>query len=380
MVSGTAEANGSILLSWGGVQKPVPVDAGGNWTASFAAAEVPADGATQLSAIARDAAGNAAAATSRAITIETVAPALSVAPVTGDNRINVAEAGNVTVSGTTAPSATIAATWGSASKPATAAANGTWSVNFVGAEVPAPADIAGANINLVVTSTTALGNAASVTTPVLVDRTPPVAPGISPVEGDNSVTLAERADGVVISGTGETGTTVSLNWGGAAKTGAVANGAWSIPFAVGEVPVAAAGGTVTTVTANATDIAGNAGPVATLNVTVQQPFPAPTIANVAGDNTINATELAAGVQITGTVAAGAPGVNVSLPGVAASAAVVTGTTWTFTVPANAPLTQGAGNVVAAIAELGGQAATRPITVDTIGPCRPDDRADSDRQQ
>ncbi|MGE0312098.1 MAG: beta strand repeat-containing protein [Lautropia sp.] len=371
-VSGTAEANGTVLVSWGGLQKVATVNAAGAWSTSFAAGEVPADGATVVTAVARDAAGNSAPAATRAVQVESQGPALSIATVAGNNVVNAAEAASVVVSGTTAPGAAVTVNWNGVAKPATAGTDGAWSVAYTGAEVPpaTPATPAGTNVPLVVTATTVLGNTASAgPVQILVDRVAPAAPTIGIVEGNDVVSTLERADGVVITGTGEAGATINLNWAGAAKTGTVAgNGTWSINYAVNEVPA----GPSTTVTATATDAAGNAGAATSRPVTIAQLIPPPVVAgNIATDGVVNATELAAGFTISGTVTAGAPGVNVSIAGGPANlAATVVGTNWSVVVPGGSALAQGAHAVTATIAEPGGQSGTGSFTVDTVGPTAP----------
>ncbi|MCW2400089.1 putative Ig domain-containing protein [Sphingobium sp. B2D3C] len=69
-VSGTAEAGTSITVTWGTTSKTVTTAANGTWTASFAANELPADGAYTVTAKATDAAGNISATGSRPVTID----------------------------------------------------------------------------------------------------------------------------------------------------------------------------------------------------------------------------------------------------------------------------------------------------------------------
>ena len=373
-IAGTAEANGSVLVTWAGAQKTAAVNAAGNWTATFAAAEVPADGATLVSAIARDAAGNTAAATTQAVQVDSVPPALQVAAIAGDNLVNAAEAASVVVSGTTAAGAAVSVNWNNIAKPATAAANGSWSVNYAGAEVPSPAEAGGLVFPLTTTATSTSGNVATAApVQVLVDRIAPGVPVIAAVEGDNVVTVAEAQDGVVISGSGEAGGTLTLAWSGApGKTATVAaNGAWAVAYGANEVPSAPAGGGPTTVSASITDVAGNVGTVANQTVTVVQPFAPPVVSvPIAGDGIVNAAERTAGFNITGTVTPGVPGVTVAITGGPSGAATVTGGTWSFNVPLGSALTQGAHTVSATITGQAGTAGTGSFTLDSVGPPAP----------
>ena len=79
-VSGTAEANGSVLVTWGLASKIVPVDAAGQWQAGFSRTEIPADALTpgMVTAIARDVAGNSAVAAQAAVTVNTGSFPLSI--------------------------------------------------------------------------------------------------------------------------------------------------------------------------------------------------------------------------------------------------------------------------------------------------------------
>ncbi|WP_277948863.1 DUF4347 domain-containing protein [Magnetospirillum sp. 15-1] len=74
-VSGTAEANSSVAVTWGSTTHTVTADGTGNWTSTFTSGEIPADAASStISATATDAVGNAGSAGTRAVTINTTAP------------------------------------------------------------------------------------------------------------------------------------------------------------------------------------------------------------------------------------------------------------------------------------------------------------------
>ncbi|HYF59586.1 MAG TPA: Ig-like domain-containing protein, partial [Burkholderiaceae bacterium] len=77
-VSGTAEAGSSVRVTWGTATRTVTAGADGDWSATFAAAEVPADGNVPVRAVATDAAGNASAEASRTVLVDTVAPVVQV--------------------------------------------------------------------------------------------------------------------------------------------------------------------------------------------------------------------------------------------------------------------------------------------------------------
>lgn len=76
-ISGTAEANASVAVSWGTITKTVAANASGAWTTSFLASEMPVDAAsTSISATATDAAGNTSTAGTRTVAVDTVTPAV----------------------------------------------------------------------------------------------------------------------------------------------------------------------------------------------------------------------------------------------------------------------------------------------------------------
>ena len=215
---------------------------------------------------------------------DTTAPnAPVVGAVAGDNVVSAAEAAaGVAVSGTAEAGSTVAVTWGSTTKTATADASGAWSVNFASGEVPADG-----NTTISATARDAAGNTSTAGTLAVVvdtsvaDTTPPDAPVVAAVAGDNVVNAAEAAAGVAVSGTAEAGSTVAVTWGSTTKTAtADGAGAWSVDFATGEVP---ADGD-TTISATATDAAGNASTAGSRPVTIDATAPgAPTaVAGVDG--------------------------------------------------------------------------------------------------
>jgi hypothetical protein len=98
--------------------------------------------------------------------------------------------------------------------------------------------------------------------------TPPAAPTIDDVETDNVVSVAESANGVVISGTAEIASTVSVAWGGINKaTTADGSGDWTVTYSVEEIPSAG----TRPVTASASNGDGT-GPTTSLSVTVEGEF------------------------------------------------------------------------------------------------------------
>jgi hypothetical protein len=105
---------------------------------------------------------------------------------------------------------------------------------------------------------------------VVKDTTPPAAPIIGAVATDNIVNATEKASGVTVTGTAEAGASVAVTWGSAVKTVTATGGTWSTSFNSSEVPADAS----TTISAIATDAAGNASSAGTLAVSVDTVAPA----------------------------------------------------------------------------------------------------------
>lgn len=372
-VTGAAEAGGNVLVTWGGIQKVGAVDATGRWSVSFSSAEIPANGQSEISVVARDAAGNAAPATLAPVLVSTDGPVLSISQIGAgqDTVINAAEAAaGVIVRGSADPNATIVVNWSGATLTAVANPSGDWAVTFPAAQVPNPTGADGQTYPMSVTATSTVGNSASREIPVRVDRVGPSAPQIAAIESDDRVTLAERADGVRVSGSAEAGAQVSVAWGGATlQTQANASGQWSVNFTAEQVPTATGSGTTVAVTARATDAAGNPGETGSRGVVIDPPYAAPTIAVVAGDDRVSASERAGNIVLSGTVQAGAPGVAVTWGNFSATVQP-NGTNWQVTVPAAQVPADGQVPVTAAIAVAGGPSVSRPVSIDTTAPTAP----------
>jgi hypothetical protein len=143
----------------------------------------------------------------------------------------------------------------------TADADGRWSIDLSGTPQfgvpPAGGFAEGQSYGVLVQASDAASNASATPTRVSFDGTPPTAPVINVIAGDDVVNAAERAQGVTVSGTAEAGSTVTVSLGDARATAAVsASGAWSAAFEPGVLPAAG----LFPVTARATDAAGNEGP------------------------------------------------------------------------------------------------------------------------
>jgi hypothetical protein len=323
-VSGTGEAGATVTVVWGAATTSGSVAANGTWSLPFGTNELPqAQGARVVSTTLTDAAGNVSTTISRAVVIDTVAPAaptvtsgaltsLALPIFTGTAEANA----KVRVSIDLAGNGSIDAVY-----ETTASAVGAWSVNTAapaagttlvsGSMGAGLSDKVGGTLvpntlSIVATDTSGnLGTAAAST--ISRDSTIPAAPTINNVGGvDNIVNLAERGT-ITISGTVSavsSGQPVTVTWGGISKTVTATGTTWSTTYAIGEIPPDGAA-PVTAISQSATGVPSVQG---TLNVTVDGTVPAaPSLALTAasdsgtvGDNLTNDTTPTVRVALNGT--------------------------------------------------------------------------------
>jgi hypothetical protein len=310
---GTGEAGSTVFLTFGSFTKSVLVDASGTWTTAFLASEIPADGNSTVSVLAKDQFGNSSGAVTRSIQIDTVVPSLpTIRSVTGDDLIGPTEkVGGVQIQGTADPLGSIRLTFGNLVRTATVDALGNWSVNLISSQVPEDGEYA-----LTVVQSDAVGNSSAVATrTVKVDAQPPGKPVIQPVATDNIINAAEKLNGVTLRGTSEPNASIELTWGSISRIIKVAaNGTWSASFNGAQIP---ADGTAN-ISAVATDSSGNVSEPGIRTVTIDTLSQDLTIASVATDNVINAAEKAVNVTVTGQAEPGA-NVVVNLGGITRNA-------------------------------------------------------------
>ncbi|MDA9208521.1 Ig-like domain-containing protein, partial [Octadecabacter sp.] len=301
-MAGTVEAGSTVTVVLHGVSMPATVDANGNWTVTYPAGTLPGgEYETSVVVTATDAAGNSSSLT-EAVTVDTVAGdlALSTQPIEIDDVVNATEhADGVVISGTATAGLTVTVGLGDATLNVVAASDGTWSVNFPAGTIPEGTY----ETPITASITDAAGNYKEVSDTVNIDtEVVPFNFSANPVEGDDVINGAEAADGVVLSGTVEAGSTVVVEFGGQSiTTSAGADGSWSASFPASAI---ADGEYNAPMTATATDPAGN---VSVISDTVQVDTYVNKLTSsdpVEGDNIVNAAEAADGVTLTGTVEAG----------------------------------------------------------------------------
>ncbi|MEY4756814.1 MAG: hypothetical protein RJA34_1712 [Pseudomonadota bacterium] len=365
-ITGTAEANARVALTMGSNTRSVIANGTGDWTYTLTQADVTAmgQGAETLSAIATDTAGNASVAASKNITVDSASPLLTAfalvaasdSGVKGDGKSNVLAP---SIQFTAEAGATLEIDVGGGSYVSAGA--GTGSVQTL----TAPAYTADGSYSVKLRATDAAGNTTVRTGSYQLDSAAPAAPVISAVATDDVVNLAEKTAGVSVSGTAEAGASVAVTWGSTTKTVTAMGGAWSTSFSGAEVPADAS----TTISAIATDAAGNASSVGTRTVVLDSAAPAaPVISAVATDDVVNLAEKTAGVSVSGTAEAGAS--VAVIWGSTTKTVTATGGTWSASfssaeVPADASTTISA--VATDAAGNGSPGGSRTVVVDTLAP-------------
>ena len=331
VVTGVVEPGSSVIVALGGASVNAVVAADGTWTATFSSDQL-ATGtySAQMTATATDAAGNTSS-TTQAVNVDTEASVLTIAgPIETDDVINEAEASDgVMLSGNADPGALVSVTMQGVMHQTVAGQSGVWQAFFAASEVP-PGTY---DALITATTTDAAGNTATTSDTVQVDtQVDNLSVDAAGIEGDNMISGAERADGVVLTGTTEPGSTVMVTMGGQTVQAAVdASGNWSAAFAANQVPT---GEVVTDITVTATDLAGN---IATVSDTVQ----VDTLVNqltiqdqVTADDIISGPEARDGISLGGQVEAGST-VMVDFNGTVLAAAVDAFGNWSLDIPTSA---------------------------------------------
>ncbi|WP_426762423.1 Ig-like domain-containing protein [Pseudomonas aeruginosa] len=320
VISGTAEAGATVILTDGNGNPigQVTADGSGNW--AFTPATPLANG-TVINALAQDAAGNNSSPTSA--TVDSLAPA---APVIDPSNGSV-------IAGTAEAGATVILTDGNGNPIGQVTADGSGNWSFT----PGTPLSNGTVVNAVAQD--AAGNTSGPAS-TTVDSVAPAAPVIDP------------SNGSVIAGTAEAGATVILTDGGGNPIGqATADGSGNWTFTP-STPLA--NGTV--INAVAQDPAGNTSGPASVTVDAIAP-PAPVI------NPSN------GVVISGTAEAGATVILTDGNGNPIGQVTADGSgNWSFT--PGTPLAN--GSVINALAQdaAGNTSGPASTTVDSVAPSAP----------
>ncbi len=329
-IAGSTTAGATVSVAIGTITRTVTAGADGSWSIALAPGALPAgEYDATITASTVDGAGNASS-TTRTIRIDTATAVSISGPVAGDDVVNATEAaGGVTLTGTAQPGAAVQVAWAGATLPATAGADGRWSVTFPGAAIAGGEYASTATV----TATDAAGNTAQAGRAVRVDTTTSVSVDPGQAGGDDIVSGTERGAGLALTGRAEAGAAVAVTFEGVTRSvTAGADGAWTATFAPGEVRQ---GTYASTVSVRATDAAGNvASTTHALSIDTEvKPLTRNTL-STGQDQILNAAEAASGLTVTGTVE---PGSAVAVrfgSGQSRNATVAADGTWTLTIPAN----------------------------------------------
>ncbi|MEO0402070.1 MAG: Ig-like domain-containing protein, partial [Pseudomonadota bacterium] len=331
VVTGITEPGSTLVVALGTASATAIVAVDGTWTATFASGDIPGGTYTgQMVATATDAAGNTRSVT-QSVNVDTEASVLTInGPIEGDDIINFVEASDgVVLSGSADPGAIVNVTMNGVTHQAVTNSNGVWQTLYNTSEItPGTYDA-----QITATTTDAAGNTATVSDTVHVDtRVDNLSVAADVIEGDNIISGEERADGVVLTGTTEPGSSVLVTMGIHTVPAIVdANGNWQAPFAVSQIPE---GEYTTNVSVTATDRAGN-------EATVTDTVRVDTLVNqltldtpITEDDVVSGAEAREGISLGGQVEPGST-VMVDFDGSVLSATVDASGNWSLDIPPSA---------------------------------------------
>ncbi|RAZ71077.1 Ig-like domain-containing protein [Enterobacter cloacae] len=384
LINGTtnAEAGQTVTVTLNGKDYTTTVEANGSWSVTVPSADLSGitDGNYTISAAVADKAGNPASA-DRDVLVDTTVPQLTIHTVSDDDVINSVEhAQALIVTGSVTGAAAgdvVTVTINNKSYTATLDASGSWSVGVPAADVTA---LAAGDYTITAALTDKAGNSNSTTHSVEVNLSAPVLT-IDTVSGDDVINSTEKTQALTISGTASglaTGAVVTVMLNGKAYSAKVDDsGKWTTTVPADQV--GQLGEALYTVTASATDGVGNSTSTSH-TVNVESVLPGVIINTVAGDDVINAAELAAGQSISGSVVNAEAGntVTVTLGGKTYTATVQSDLTWSVSVTqaeltalgngeltVSASVTNGVGNSGSAERDITIDASLPGLRVDTV---------------
>ncbi len=371
----TAEAGQTVTVSLNGKDYTTTVSANGSWTLNVPAADLAGltDGSVTVTAAVSDKAGNPASV-DHTLTVDVTVPAVTIHTVAGDDVINVAEHNQAQIISGSATGAaagdTVTVTIGGQSYTTVLDAAGNWSVGVPANVISGLSD---GSVTVTASVTDAAGNTGSGTHNVTVDTGLPSV-SFNAISDDNVLNAVEKGQDLSVSGTSANlaeGTVVTVTLNGKNYTATpAADGTWSLTVPAADL--SGLGEASYTLSATATNGVGNSIST-TANLLVDTALPTVTINTVAGDNVINAAEVAAGQTITGKVANADIGntVTVNIGGNTYTATVQSDLTWSVNVPESVLTALGNGDltVSATVTNDHGNTGTgeRDITIDASLP-------------
>ncbi|HDL6616629.1 TPA: Ig-like domain-containing protein [Yersinia enterocolitica] len=379
--TGVSGAGQQVVVTVGGVVHTLVADSQGNWQLTLQPSELQnlPNGNLVISVTATDSAGNSNSYTGSA-TVDKIAPALVVNPISNDNIINAIEAlSTVNITGNAPQSEagrTVSVQLNGVTYSSLVQPDGTWSIPLSNSVLQGLAD---GNYPVRVTISDSAGNQTTVDRTLTIDASPVNLPTvtISSVSGDNFISRVESTKDVLINGVSshvEAGRTVSVMLNGKTYSGTVqSDGNWQVTVPAADVSKLPEG--ALTAQATVTDVAGN--PASdTHQVTVIASLadqPVLTVSTVTSDDIINYQESQSALTISGNsqrVQAGQT-VTVSLHSKNYQGVVQADGSWSVSVPAGdaQALPQGNNVINATVNDVAQNPAssTHNVTVDTQAP-------------
>ncbi|WP_154817132.1 Ig-like domain-containing protein, partial [Enterobacter hormaechei] len=335
-------------VSLNGKDYTTTVSANGSWTLNVPAADLAGltDGSVTVTASVSDKAGNPASV-DHTLTVDVTVPAVTIHTVAGDDVINVAEHNQAQIISGSATGAaagdTVTVTIGGQSYTTVLDAAGNWSVGVPANVISGLSD---GSVTVTASVTDAAGNTGSGTHNVTVDTGLPSV-SFNAISDDNVLNAVEKGQDLSVSGTSANlaeGTVVTVTLNGKNYTATTAaDGTWSLTVPAADL--AGLGQASYTLNATATNGVGNS-VSSSANLLVDTALPTFTINTVAGDNVINAAEVAAGQTLSGTVANAEAGntVTVTIGGHSYTATVQNNLSWSVNVPSDVLTALGNGSL------------------------------------
>ncbi|MBA0181196.1 Ig-like domain-containing protein [Pectobacterium carotovorum] len=378
VISGTSknvEQGQTVTISFNGKPYTAQVLSNGNWSTTISDADMAllVNGSQTITVSVSDVSGNTATSSS-IVTVNTNASGLSIAPITGDNQLNVLEAANgITINGgavNVAPGTDVNVILNGKTYTVQVQPDGTWSATIQPSDLQVLGD---GVITVNVTAVDQAGNALSGTQQLGVSiNNPPVASLHMPFS-NGYLNLSDAQAGQTLYGTTGlrgAGQTVSITIGTTVYSGTVdGSGNWSLQLSPSVLTPLADGQLNISVTVS--DAAGNTSTVQG-SAFVDLTPPVLTINPIGIDDIINIAESLLPLEITGTSPLNDSGrpiiVNVTINGQIYQGLAQADGTWSVTVPAgdlqNMP--NGITAITASLTDAAGNTGTvsHSITLDT----------------
>ncbi|MCL6375844.1 Ig-like domain-containing protein [Pectobacterium brasiliense] len=380
--SGRTQVSGSgqgvkLEIDLNGIRYTATVDNAGNWSVTLPpnALNSLVDGQHTITVTAVDAAGNVGSAPI-AFTSDFTPPAITLNTPFDDGYLNIAEAATLagrTLSGNAGDAASMTVTLGG--QPlVTQISGGIWTATLTPAQLSQLAD---GTHTISITATDSVGNSATLNSQAIlaVQAAPTVS--ITTFAGLDGLNYAESRATQAVSGTStglEVGQNVTVRLNGVDYTTKVlTGGTWSVNIPSSALQALAS--TTHTLTADATDKAGNPATQASVsfNVDLTPPSMTMVIDSIADDDIINAAEMDGNLTLSGRVTGIAPmsTIVVSIGGVPVIGTIITDSNglWETTISARDYFTtDGSVNVSATtVLPIPLIAETKTVLVDTTPP-------------